>query len=69
MSAHPLNELDKYIKKILAEGKIIDCESPYGPAILFFPKPEGSLQLWIDYRILNKLTILKKYPLPLMDEL
>jgi len=69
MSAHALNELDKYIKKILAEGKIMERKSPYGPPILFFPQPEGSLQLWVDYRILNKLMILKKYPLPLMDEL
>jgi len=69
MSAHQLNELDKYLKKIMAEGKIADSESPYGAPILFIPKPHGSLPLCVDYRNLNKLTILNKDPLPLMDEL
>jgi len=69
MSADQLNEPDKYLKRMLAEGKIADIESPYGAPILFVPKPDGSLRLCVDYRNLNKLTILNKYPLPLMDAL
>jgi len=69
MSAHQLNELDKYLKKMIAEGKIADSESPYGAPIRFVPKPDGSLRLCVAYRNLNKLTILNKYPLPLIDEL
>jgi len=69
MSAHQLNELDKYIKKMMVEGKSTDSESPDGAPILFVPKPDGSLRLCVDYRNLNKLTILNKYSLPLMDEL
>jgi len=53
----------------MAEGKIPGSQSPYGTPILFVPKPDGSLRLCVDYRNLNKLTILNKYPLPLMDEL
>jgi len=69
MSEHQWNTLDIYLKKMMAEGKIADTESPYGPPILFLPKPDGNLLLCIDYRNLNKLTILNKYPLPLLDEL
>jgi len=69
MSAHQVNELDKYIKKRLAQGKIVDSESPYGAPMLFVPKPDGSLRLCVDYRNLNILTILNKCGLPLMDEL
>jgi len=69
MSAHHVNEPDKYLKKMMAEGKIADSESPYGAPILFVQKPDGCLRLWGDYRNLNKLTILNKYPLPLRDEL
>jgi len=69
MSAHPLSQLDKYLKKMMAEGKIADSESPYGAPILFVPKPDGSLRLCVAYRNLNKLTILNKYPLPVMDQL
>jgi len=69
MSAHQLNELDKYLKKMIPEGTIADSESPYGAPILVVPKPDGSLRLCLDYGNLNKLTIQNKYPLPLMDEL
>jgi len=69
MSAHELSQPDKYLKKMMAEGKIADSKSHYGAPILLVPKPDGSLRLWVDYRNLNKLTILNKYPLPLMDEL
>jgi len=69
MSARQLNELDKYFKKMMAEGKIADSESPYRASILFVPKPDGSLRLCVDYGNLNKFTILNKYRLPLMDEL
>jgi len=55
--------------KMLAQGKIVCSESPYGAPILLVPKHDGSLRLCINYRNLNKLTILNKYPLPLMDEL
>ena len=68
MSAHQLNELENYLKKMMAQGKIDDSQSPYAPPILFVPKPDGSLRLCGDYRTLNKLTILNKYSLPLMDE-
>jgi len=58
--AHQLNELDKYLKRILAEGKRADSESPYGAPILFVPKQDRSPRLCVDYRNLNKLTILNK---------
>jgi len=46
MSAPKLNELNKYRKKMMAEGKIADSECPYSAPILFVLKPDGSLRLW-----------------------
>ena len=43
--------------------------SPWGAAILFVQKQDGTLRLCIDYRQLNKLTIKNKYPLPRIDDL
>ena len=69
MSAHQLDLLDKYLKKMLQQGKISKSKSPAGAPILFVPKPDGSMRLCVDYQQLNWLTIANKYPLPLMTEL
>jgi len=69
MSQYQLNTLKTYLDEMFAQGKITHSQSPAGAPILFVPKPDGRLQLCVDYRQLNKLTILDKYPLPLMSEL
>jgi len=69
MSAYKSKELNKYLDKIRGEGKIVHSKSPAGAPILVVPKPDGRQWLCIDYRQLNKLTILNEYPLPLMTEL
>ena len=69
MSAYKLDTLDKYLKEMLKLGNITHSQSPARAPILFLPKPDGKLRLCIDYRNLNKLTNLNKYPLPLMGEL
>jgi len=69
MSAYQLDELNKFLHKMLAEGKRVHSKSPAGAPILFVPKPDGRVPLCVNYRQLNKLTILNKYPLPLMTEL
>ena len=67
--AYQLEELNKYLCKMMEEGTIVHSKSPAGAPILFVPKPEGRLRLCVKYRQLNKLTILNKYPLPLQTEL
>ena len=69
MSAYQLKELNKYLEKMLAQGKIFHSKSPAGGLILFVPKPDGKLRVCVNYRQLNTLTLLNKYPLPLMTEL
>ena len=69
MSAYQLEELNENLHKMLAEGGMVHSKYPAGAPILFVPTPDGRLQLWVDYRKRNKLTILNKYPLLLMTEL
>ena len=69
MSQYQLYTLKAYHDEMLAQGKITHSQSPARAPILLVPKPEGRLRLCVDYRQLNKLTILDKYPVPLMSEL
>ena len=68
-SANQLDLLDKYLKKMLQQGKISESKLLAGALISFVPKPDGSMRQCVNYRQLNKLTIANKYPLPLMTEL
>jgi len=69
MSAYQLDTLDKYQKEMLKQWKIVHSQSPSGAPISFVPKPDRKLQLCVNYRNHNKLTILNKLPLPLIGEL
>ena len=63
-----LETLKTYIETNLANGFIRPSQSPAGAPILFIKKKDGSLQLCVDYRGLNNLTIKNRYPLPLIGE-
>ena len=54
-----------------AKGWIRRSKSPAGAPIMFVPKTDGGLRLWlrlwVDYRVLNKLTVKNRHPLSLID--
>jgi hypothetical protein len=51
---------DQFIK----QGCLEPLTSPWNAAVLFVPKPDGSLRFCVDYRFLNNVTIKDKGPLP-----
>jgi hypothetical protein len=70
LSIVELKALHEYLDEMLRMGKIWPSKSLAGAPILFVPKAHGKgLCLCVDYRGLNKITILNRYLLPLMNEL
>jgi hypothetical protein len=69
---YPLSEVElqtlrEWLKEMLRTGKIQRSTSSAGSPILFVPKPNGRrLWLCVDYRGINRITVLNRYPLPLM---
>ncbi|GFW56357.1 retrovirus-related Pol polyprotein from transposon 412 [Trichonephila clavipes] len=61
--------LKQEIDRLLSEGIIEECESPYASPVVLIPKPNGTFRLCIDYRKLNEITVADTYPLPKMDDL
>ena len=57
-------EVERQIKHLLEMGYVRPSTSPYGAPILFVPKPDGSLRMCVDYRMLNAVTKVDAYPLP-----
>ena len=63
-----LEMLKTYIEANLASGFIRPFKSPSGAQILFVQKKNSSLRIYVDYRILNNLTIKNYYQLPMIGE-
>ncbi|GKB69677.1 putative reverse transcriptase domain-containing protein [Tanacetum coccineum] len=62
--------LSKYQAVIVCAEKIVrPSSSPWGAPVLFVKKKDGSFQMCIDYRELNKLTVKNRYLLPRIDDL
>lgn len=61
--------LREYLDENLAKGFIRKSESLTGYPILFAPKKDGTLRLYVDYRKLNDITVKNRYPLPNIGEL
>eukprot|EP00253_Pinus_taeda_P016484 PITA_16484 len=69
MRTPDLVDLKLQFKEILDKGYIRSSVSPWGALVLFMKKKDGTLRLCIDYRQLNKVTIMNRYLLPRIDDL
>ena len=69
LSKIKLKALRDYLDKNLKKGFIRPSTSPAGYPILFVLKKDGKLQLCVDYRQLNAITVKNQYLLPLISEL
>ncbi|GJX03224.1 putative reverse transcriptase domain-containing protein, partial [Tanacetum coccineum] len=64
-----LQELSTQLQELSDKGLIRPSSSPWGAPVLFVKKKDGSFQMCIDYRKLNKLTVKNRYPLSRIDDL
>ncbi|GJU93639.1 putative reverse transcriptase domain-containing protein [Tanacetum coccineum] len=64
-----LQELSTQLQELSDKGFIRPSSSPWGAPILFVKKKDGSFQMCIDYRELNKLTVKNRYPLSRINDL
>ncbi|GKE40550.1 hypothetical protein Tco_1463955 [Tanacetum coccineum] len=64
-----MKELSDQLQELSEEGFIRLSSSNWGAPILFVKKKDGSFQMCIDYRELNKLIVKNRYPLPRINDL
>ena len=69
MAPMELKELKLQLQELLEKGFIRPSLSAWGAPVLFVKKKDGTLQLCVDYRQLNKMTVKNKYSLPIIDDL
>jgi hypothetical protein len=54
---------------MLKMGHIRPISIPFSSSMVLVKKKDGTLQMGIDYKALNKKTIKNRYPIPRIDEL
>ena len=69
MSLKEENEVRKVVDEYLSKGLIRPSFSPFASPVLLVKKKDGSFQMCVDYRALNKITIKHRYPMPRVDDL
>ncbi|GJT62615.1 putative reverse transcriptase domain-containing protein [Tanacetum coccineum] len=62
-------ELPTQLQELSDKGFIRPSSSPWGAPVLFVKKKYGSFRMCIDYRELNKLTVMNQCPLSRIDDL
>ncbi|GJX71785.1 putative reverse transcriptase domain-containing protein [Tanacetum coccineum] len=58
-----MKELPDQLQELSDKGIIRPSSLPWGAPVLFVKKKDGSFQMCINYRELNKLTVKNRYPL------
>jgi hypothetical protein len=59
----------KQLQQLLEQGVIQTSTSPCGSPIIIVPKKDGTGRICIDYRVLNKITLKNRCPIPRIDDL
>ncbi|GJU04392.1 putative reverse transcriptase domain-containing protein [Tanacetum coccineum] len=69
LASSKLQELSTQLQELSNKGFIRPSLSRWGAPVLFVKKKDGSFQMCIDYRKLNKLTLRNRYPHPRINDL
>ena len=69
MTPIELKELKTQLQELLDKKFIRPSVSPWDTLVLFMKKKDGTMRLCIDYRLLNRITMKNKYPLPRINYL
>lgn len=63
------SEIERQVQELLQSGVIQQSTSHFSSPAILVKKKDGTWRLCVDYRALNSMTVISKYPVPIIDEL
>ena len=54
---------------MLTAGSIRTSTSPYASLVILVKKKDGRWRFYVNYKIFNKITVLDKFPIQIIEEL
>lgn len=69
MNLEEHEELQRQVEKLIAKGNARESMSPYVVLALLVPKTDDLWRICIDSRVVNKITIRYRFPIPRLDDL
>jgi len=64
-----VDEVKMQLEKLFEQGVIRPSTSPCRSPIIIVPMKDGTWQIRIDYKAINRITLKNKFPLPRVDDL